>query len=77
MREGSETTLKIDAVMVSEGARRQRVGTALMEAAEDRGRKRGATRSVVISYAHGPTSVSFYEDRMSYTRKTIGFSKPL
>lgn len=77
MREVSETVLKIDAVMVSETARRTGVGTALMEAAEAWGLDRGASQVVVISYAHSPTSVPFYEERMSYARTTIGFSKPL
>jgi GNAT superfamily N-acetyltransferase len=77
MREVSETVLKIDAVMVSETARRTGVGTALMEAAEALGLDRGASQAVVISYAHSPTAVPFYEERMGYARKTIGFSKPL
>jgi hypothetical protein len=31
----------------------------------------------VVSYAHSPTSVPFYEDGMGYARKTIGFWKRL
>ena len=77
MRDASESLLKVDALMVTATARRDGVGTALMEAAEAWGTARGATRAVVISSAHSPTSVPFYEDRMGYTRATIGFSKRL
>jgi GNAT superfamily N-acetyltransferase len=77
MRDASETLLKIDALLVTATARRDGVGTALMEAAEAWGNTRGATQAIVISSAHSPTSVPFYEDRMGYARTTIGFSKRL
>ena len=77
MRDASETLVKIDALMVNEAARRRGIGAALVDAAESWGRERGATQAVVISYAHSPTAVPFYEDQMRYSRKTIGFSKPL
>ena len=77
MRDASETVLKIDALFVIDGDRRAGVGAALMDAAEAWGKERGASRAVVISDAHSPTSVPFYEDRMRYERMTIGFSKSL
>jgi GNAT superfamily N-acetyltransferase len=77
MRDASETLLKIDAVMVLATARRTGVGTALMEATEEWGSTRGASQAIVISHAHSPTSVPFYEERMRYARTTIGFSKRL
>jgi GNAT superfamily N-acetyltransferase len=77
MADASEKLLKIDALMVTSTAQRDGVGTALMEAAEAWGNTRGATQAVVISSAHSPTSVPFYEDRMGYARATIGFSKRL
>lgn len=77
VREVDEPILKVDSIMVVEEARSEGVGTALMKAAEKWGHERGATRSVVISYAHSPTSVPFYEKRMGYERNTIGFSKQL
>ena len=77
MRDASETLLKIDALMVTAAARRDGVGTSLMEAAEAWGDARGATQAIVISSAHSPTAVPFYEDRMGYARTTIGFSKRL
>ena len=77
MRDASETLLKIDALMVTATARRNGIGGALMEAAEAWGHTRGATQAIVISSAHSPTSVPFYEDGMGYARTTIGFSKRL
>jgi GNAT superfamily N-acetyltransferase len=77
MREADEPILKVDSIMVVEEARSLGVGTALMRAAEAWGRGRGATRSVVVSYAHSPSSVPFYEDRMGYERNTVGISKKL
>jgi len=77
MRDASETVLKIDALMVTAAARRDGVGTALMEAAEAWGNARGATQAIVIFSAHSPTAVPFYEDRMGYARATNGFSKRL
>jgi GNAT superfamily N-acetyltransferase len=77
MREPGETVLKIDALMVKANDRRAGLATKLMKAAEAWGRERGATRSVVISYAHSPTSVPFYEKGMGYARTTIGYGKQL
>jgi GNAT superfamily N-acetyltransferase len=77
MRDASDTILKIDALFVTDRERRAGVGAALMEAAESWGSERGATRAVVISYAHSPTALPFYEGKMRYERTTIGFSKPL
>jgi GNAT superfamily N-acetyltransferase len=77
MRDVSEPILKVDSIMVVEGEREAGVGTQLMSAAERWGKDRGATRAVVISYAHSPSSVPFYEVRMGYERNTIGFFKPL
>ena len=77
MRDASETLLKVDAVMVTAAARRNGIGTALMEAAEAWGTMRGATQVIVISSAHSPMAVPFYEDRMGYARTTIAFSKRL
>ena len=77
LRETGEPVLKVDSISVRETDRLQGVGSALMSAAENWGRQRGATRAVVISYANSPSSVPFYEDRMGYTRHTIGFLKSL
>jgi GNAT superfamily N-acetyltransferase len=77
MREVTEIVLKVDSLFVTAGERRLGVGAALMDAAEEWGRSKGASQAVVISYAYSPSSVPFYEERMRYQRKTIGFWKPL
>lgn len=77
MRELGETTLRVHALMVTEDERRKGVGRALMKAAEDRGRDKGASMAMVIGYAHSPTSVPFYEEGLGYERTTIGYTKDL
>jgi GNAT superfamily N-acetyltransferase len=77
MREAQERTLKIDSLMVLDSERRSGVATALMGAAERWGIDRGASRAVVVaSLAHSP-AVSFYESRMGYERRSLGFAKTL
>ena len=63
--------------MVREDERGVGVGTALMKAAEAWGKERGATRAIVIASLSSPAVVGFYENRMKYDRKTVGFSKEL
>ena len=77
MREVSEPLLKINSLFVDAAARRTGVGTALMDAATDWGRERGATQAVVIAFAGDEPAVSFYEARMRYERNTIGFWRRL
>ena len=48
-----------------------------MKAAEAWGKERGATRAIVIASLSSPAVVGFYENRMKYDRKTVGFSKEL
>lgn len=71
------TTLKIDGLMVTSKARRGGVATELVRYAEAWGANRGATESFVISYAHSSSAVPFYEKRMGYAAKTIGYWKRL
>lgn len=77
VREVGHVVLKIDSIVVTGSERRGGIGRALMDAAEDWGRERGASEAVVISYAFSPTSVPFYEEGVGYDRKTIGFWKSL
>ncbi|HEV8563308.1 MAG TPA: GNAT family N-acetyltransferase [Actinomycetota bacterium] len=77
LREVAEPILKVDSLMVLEDERGAGVATTLMRAVEDWGIERGATRSVVIAALSGSAAVGFYENRMRYERKTIGFSKRL
>lgn len=48
-----------------------------MRIAEVWGRERGATRAIVIASLSSPAVVDFYENRMRYDRKTVGFRKEL
>lgn len=77
MREVAEPILKVNSLMVLEDERGAGVGTALMKAAEAWGRERGATRAIVIASLRSPAVVGFYENRMRYDRKTVGFRKEL
>ena len=77
LRTAGSTGVKTDSLMVTESARREGVGRALMEAVEGWGSGRGATEAFVISYARSPTSVPFYEDGLGYSSHTTGYWKPL
>jgi GNAT superfamily N-acetyltransferase len=77
IRDEGEFVLRVDALVVTEDERRKGIGKALMDAVERWAKERGATVAFVVSYAHSPTSVPFYEDGMGYARKTIGFWKRL
>ncbi|MGQ0669501.1 MAG: GNAT family N-acetyltransferase [Actinomycetota bacterium] len=77
LRELSESQLVVEALVVEEAYRRQRVGTRLMESAEEWARSKGASIASVDTYIDSPISVPFYEDRMGYARKSLRFGKPL
>jgi GNAT superfamily N-acetyltransferase len=77
LREMTETIVWTHSLMVLGDARRSGVATALMNAVEDWGKERGATRAVVIASLASAPAVAFYEDRMAYRRRTVGLSKPI
>jgi GNAT superfamily N-acetyltransferase len=76
-REHGWTRLHIDALMVDQAAWHQGVGTALLTAAEEWGRDRGAQVVRLDTYADSPVSVPFYERHMGYRRRAIVFQKLL
>jgi GNAT superfamily N-acetyltransferase len=76
-RDLGQIRLHIDALSVGESARRSGVATRLMQAAEDWGRRNGATIALLETYADSPLSVPFYERRMGYDRHAIIFRKHL
>jgi GNAT superfamily N-acetyltransferase len=76
-RDLSRTRLVINALAVVSGHRRQGIGTALMKAAEDWGRRMGAVVAVTDTNLHSPLSVPFHEHRMSYLRQAVILRKPL
>jgi GNAT superfamily N-acetyltransferase len=72
-----KTRLVINALATADPYKRQGVATRLVEAAEAWGRARGASVAVCDTYVASPLSVPFWEERMSYTRRSIVFRKPL
>jgi GNAT superfamily N-acetyltransferase len=76
VRDVTEPVLRIDALAVREADRRQGAGTTLMKAAEDWGRRRGASRSYLTTASGSELSVPFYES-LHYERVSIGFWKQL
>ncbi len=77
LRELGETRLFVNAMGVDRAHWRSGVGSALMRAAEDWAKERGATRSGLDTYIDSPVSVPFYEERLGYTRHSINFRKRL
>lgn len=77
IRDLSRPRVFVEILAVAAAHRRSGVGSALMTAAETWARARGAATVSLNTYLHSPTSVPFYEDRMSYTRRAIVFRKGL
>jgi len=71
------TRLFIDSLGTSSAYRRQGVASALVEAAEDWGRRKGAAVAILDTYTRSPVSVPFWEKRMHYSRRAIIFQKSL
>jgi GNAT superfamily N-acetyltransferase len=76
-RDAGRTRLVVNLLVVAEDYRREGVGTALMEAAEEWGRSRGATVALTDTNLSSPLSVPFYERRMGYERQAVALRKAL
>lgn len=76
-RDQSRTRLVINALAVTDDYRRQGVGTALMRAAEEWGRDKGAVVALTDTNLRSSLSVPFYEDRMGYLRQAVILRKTL
>jgi GNAT superfamily N-acetyltransferase len=76
-RELSARRLLIDVVAISEPFRRRRVGTALVRAVEEWGRRRGATVAAVDGNWENGVGVGFYEGRFGYRRRGLTLRKAL
>ncbi len=77
VRDVGLTRLLINALVVRQAYWRQRIGTQLMAAAEDWGRSQGAQIALLDTYIASPVSVTFYENRAGYVRKSLLFRKTL
>jgi GNAT superfamily N-acetyltransferase len=76
-RDFRERRLFVNALLTAEAYRRRGVATELVERAEAWGRERGATASLLDTWADSPVSVPFWERRMGYRRRSIVFRKAL
>jgi ribosomal protein S18 acetylase RimI-like enzyme len=76
-RELSVRRLLIDVVAISEPFRRQRVGTALVRAVEEWGRRRGAAVAAVDGNWENGVAVGFYEAQLGYRRRGLALRKAL
>jgi GNAT superfamily N-acetyltransferase len=72
-----QTRLLIDSLGTAMAHWRRGVATALVEAAEEWGRSKGAAVAILDTYADSPVSVPFWEERMGYARRAIIFQKTL
>jgi GNAT superfamily N-acetyltransferase len=72
-----ETQLHIDYLVTDEPHRRRGVGTALVAAAEQWGRDRGATVALTVTYAASPLSIPFWQERMGYRTRSVNLVKRL
>jgi GNAT superfamily N-acetyltransferase len=72
-----ESVLRVLALFVFEGDRREGIATELMRAAESWAKERGATRAFLNTFARSPSAVPFYEQRMGYLPNIIGYWKQL
>jgi GNAT superfamily N-acetyltransferase len=73
----AETRLFIDALGTADAHKRRGVATALVEAAEEWGRGKGATVAILDTYVRSDVSMSFWENRARYTPHSMIFQKRL
>jgi GNAT superfamily N-acetyltransferase len=73
----SVSNVIVNALAVAENHRRAGVGSALMLEVERWAREQGAHVISLDTNIHSPLSVSFYENRMNYTRSAFIFRKSL
>jgi GNAT superfamily N-acetyltransferase len=77
LRDLGRWRLSVDALVVLPAFWRLGIGSQLMEAAEAWARDKGAVVCFLNTYVHSPVSVPFYETRMGYRRRSLGFWKRL
>jgi GNAT superfamily N-acetyltransferase len=73
----SEVRLLVQALSVLKSHWRRGVATALVEAAEEWGRERGATVALCDTWPESPVSLPFWTRRMGYATRSVRLSKRL
>jgi GNAT superfamily N-acetyltransferase len=73
----AERRLRIDYLATAPDRRRAGIGTRLVQAAEDWGRRAGATIAETTTFQGSPLSVPFWEDRMGYEELALTLEKRL
>ncbi len=63
--------IHVDAIAVAEDSRRHGVGTALMEAAHDWGRRSGAQLVLLETEANNDAALTFYHEKLGYTTRLV------
>jgi GNAT superfamily N-acetyltransferase len=77
LRDLGRRRLTVEALVVEQGLWRHGIGSALMDAAEAWARGNGADACFLNTYVHSAVSVPFYESKMGYERRNLGFWKRL
>jgi len=77
VRDMGRVRVMVDALVVGARDRRRGIGTLLLRAVEDWGRRNGAVLVLLDTYVASPLSVPFYERRMGYARRSVRFQKSL
>ncbi|HJX07754.1 MAG TPA: GNAT family N-acetyltransferase [Actinomycetota bacterium] len=72
-----QSVLRVLALFVFDGDRREGIASELMRAAESWAKQRGATRAFLNTYAHSPSAVPFHEEGMGYAPNITGYWKQL
>ena len=72
-----QSVVRILALFVFEGDRREGIATELMRAIEAWAKERGATRAFLNTFARSPSAVPFYEQGMGYLPNITGYWKQL
>jgi ribosomal protein S18 acetylase RimI-like enzyme len=73
----SRRRLHIDSLSVVASHRRSGIGSALMRAAEQWGRSRGAEVVLLETETNNPLSIPFYEQRMGFSAQAVIFRKEI
>ncbi len=76
-RDVGAVRVRIEYLATAAAHRRAGAGSALVEAAEQWGRERGATVAETTTYRGGPISVPFWTERSGYETRSINLRKPL